>query len=274
MLPQRSLCGLLAVLILILLLLPSSDVCALPLLVADDSRGLWTVDTDTGQAIRIGSTGATLTDIALASDGRLFGISFRDLYAIDPGTGATTLIGSLGVSDANALEFGSGGVLYLATRGGQLRSVDLDTGSTTFVMSSGPSSGDLALGPDGALYMTSGIAGLDPDVLMRLDVAAGTRTALGSIGFAEVFGLVFAEPAPPVVLVANEEENGIVDGLFGLTIFGEVLRIDTGSGAGTILGVTSPALRAVGATVVPEAQTLVLLGAGLAGLAFLRRRAG
>ena len=67
---------------------------AAPILYIDDENGvLGTVDVATGVATVIGSTGVALTDIAFAPTGELYGISFTDLYKINPNTGAAKLIG-------------------------------------------------------------------------------------------------------------------------------------------------------------------------------------
>ena len=88
---------------------------ALPVVYIDDSAGLLgKVDVQTGATTIIGATGVALTDIAFDASGNLFGVSFTDFYKINPLTAATTLVGSLGVNDANSLVFGSDGTLYSA----------------------------------------------------------------------------------------------------------------------------------------------------------------
>jgi hypothetical protein len=50
-----------------------------------------------GQVITIGPIGADLTDIALAPSGQLYGINrSSDLYTVNQGTGAATLVGPVG----------------------------------------------------------------------------------------------------------------------------------------------------------------------------------
>ncbi len=68
-----------------------------PILTVSTGGGqLANVDVATGTTTVLGNTGVVLTDIAFSPTGDLFGISFNDLYKVNPTTGATTLVGSLG----------------------------------------------------------------------------------------------------------------------------------------------------------------------------------
>lgn len=59
------------------------------------SGDIYTWDMSNNQFSYQVSTGVQLTDIAIAPDGRLYGISFTGLYQIDPNTGQTVYIGAL-----------------------------------------------------------------------------------------------------------------------------------------------------------------------------------
>src|SRR5262245_39407490 len=81
----------------------------------DDANGvLGTVDVATGAVTVIGPMGQTMTDTAFDPAGNLYGITFNQLFSINKTTGAASLIGNLGISDANALVFASNGTLYTA----------------------------------------------------------------------------------------------------------------------------------------------------------------
>ena len=112
---------------------------------AVSSTDLYTIDVSIGAATLVGFLGAggLFIDIAASCDGLLYGYDLSDdnFYSIDPVTGAATIIGALWY-DAN---FGQGmsfdystGILYLSsfnngTFTGQLRSVDVATGTSTLV---------------------------------------------------------------------------------------------------------------------------------------------
>lgn len=159
---------------------------AAPMYVHDSVGILGKVDTGTGAVSVIGDLGVTLTDIAFDPLGRLFGVSFTDLYSVDVASAATTLIGGLGISGANALVFGKDGTLYSAgTTSGMLYTIDPLTGASTALGDTGfASGGDLAfVGSDLFLASTSG-------QLVRLDQSTPSASvAVGSFGLSSVFGI-------------------------------------------------------------------------------------
>lgn len=126
-----------------------------PVLTVSTGGGqLANVDVATGTTTVLGNTGTVLTDIAFSPTGDLFGISFNGLYKVNPTTGATILVGSLGwAGTANALVFGSDGTLYMASN--TLYTVSTTSATTTAIGSIGfQSGGDLAF-VGGNLYMAS-----------------------------------------------------------------------------------------------------------------------
>ena len=156
----------------------------------------------------------------LAWDGNtLYGVTFSQLLRVDVASGAITVIGPLGVGDMNALTFDKSGNLYGAGNGGAFYTINKATGAASNV---GPmgffSSGDLAFTADGTLYAAGTLDPFGPDSLIRIDLATGKGTAVGSIGFGLVFGL-------------NVQGNV----LYGLTSAGQLLTINTASGAGTLV---------------------------------------
>ena len=172
-------------------------------------------------------TDTKLADLAPASpitdlawDGStLYGVTFSQLLKIDVASGAITVVGSLGVGDMNALTFDKNGNLYGAGNGGAFYTVNKATGAASNV---GPmgffSSGDLAFTADGTLYAAGTLDPFGPDSLIRIDLGTGKGTAVGSIGFNLVFGL---------------NVQGSV--LYGLTSAGQLLTINTSTGAGTLV---------------------------------------
>lgn len=192
----------------------ATPVDAAPVLWVGDSSGfLGTVDVANGDVTVIGHMGLTMTDIAFDPLGNLYGISFTELYQIDPSTAAVTLIGSTGIA-SNSLVFDAAGNLYTANDA--LYRLDPLSGAATLLGNGGVdyvSSGDLAF-VAGSLFLSAS----GGDDLIRLDRNNGAASLVGSIGYASVFGLA-------------TDNNVDLYGLAGT----DVLTIDPVSGAGSVL---------------------------------------
>jgi hypothetical protein len=113
------------------------------------------------------NTGNGLDAFKFRKDGVLFGVSFTDLYTIDPSTAATTHVGSLGVSadpqdhESIDLAFDANGNLFFTATVGET-----------------PSTGNGPTGGTSTLY--------------SVNTATGLATTIGPIGFG-VLGTEFAE---------------------------------------------------------------------------------
>lgn len=185
-----------------------------PILYIHDSSGrLGTVDVATGATRVIGNMGVVLTDIAFSSSGDLYGMSFTGFYRIDPQTAATAFIGNHGIPSGNALVFSQEGILYAAGgRSTSLFQIDPSTGDATALGNMGFSSaGDLAF-KNGILYLSS-----TTDQLVRVSLSTYQGTAVGAIGFTEVFGLATGD-------------DSVLYGVAGTEIF----SLDAATGVGTL----------------------------------------
>ncbi|MFP5269718.1 PEP-CTERM sorting domain-containing protein [Coleofasciculus sp.] len=229
-----------------------------------------TIDTATGNFTPFINSDPSFTDLALSTDGDLFGVTFSQLYSINQSQGVSSLIGGLGVNDINALGFSTNNQLYAAGTSGNFYTVDTSSGNTSLVarISGFSSSGDLVFNPDNNQFLaTSRSSSTDTLLSIALD---GTATQIGNIGFVDVFGLFF--------------EDGT---LFGYTANRQQITINTNTGAGTFnQNVTGSSGQIFGAaslpstgpstepsTSVPEPTSILsLLAVGVVGTASTLKR--
>ncbi len=155
----------------------------------------------------------------ILSNPELYAVSFSALYRLNRTTGIATEIGLLGNTGVNALAFDRTGTLYAATLTGELLVIDLNSGTvlkTVVLTPAVASSGDVAFLPDGRLVAT--VLSNGGDDLVEISTATGAVRTIGPVGFYGVFGLS--------VFGGN---------LWGLTVQGELLRLDPSSGRGTLI---------------------------------------
>jgi len=168
-----------------------------------------------------------ITDLALAPDGSLWGVSFTRLYLIDKATAIAVDRGALGLSDVNALGADVQGRLYGATQFGRFIQINASTGTASAIGLLGAgyaSDGDLAFAPDGVLFGTLRTS-IGTSVLVTINTATGAATPIGTVsgvGITDVWGLAF-EGARLI---------GFTSGSGG---HGEVIEINRTTGRGTII---------------------------------------
>jgi len=242
----------------------TSQAMASPTLWAHDSSGmLGTIDIATGNVTVIGDMGVVMTDIAFDPQGGLWGLSFTDLYRINPQTAETTLIGPHHIQQGNALVFDNNGALYGAGAGSfNLFSIDAQTGAASSLGTTGSlSAGDLAF-YHGELYLSSTY-----NELVRIDLNNNAQgTIVGNLGFSSVYGLATADN----------------DTLYGIS-FSRIFSVNVATGSGTeILNYSGQGLgNSFGSSFITESQSspvplppnIILLGAFLPFMMVFRKRA-
>jgi outer membrane protein assembly factor BamB len=235
-----------------------------PMFVTDSANNLLLVDVASGSVSQVGSTAGQLTDIAFASDGRLFGITSTYVYEIEPTTGWSTLLGPHGLGGPvnsrglDALAFGHDGVLY-AAGDDAIASIDTTTGEGTLLgnLSGFRSAGDIAVDAAGRLLLTT-----DSGMLVEVDPDGTGAVPVGDIPFSDVYAIA----------------RGNDGTIYGLRSTGDVLTIDGATGAGQVVTTLNPGFligRPFGGSFqphpVPEPSAM-LIAAGMALIATRRRR--
>lgn len=209
------------------LILGVSIAIASEIYVGDSAGNIGVVDTDSGvvsglfNPVGVGA----FTDIALAPNGNLYGITFTSLYSIDIAAGTATFIGNNGATNLNALVIANDGTACaMGPTSNNLFTIDLGTGIATSIGSTGfYSDGDLQFDYMGNLYLagsTTPNGGDSTSKLFLIDTANPASSSLvGDIGIDDVYGLSFA--------------NGKMFGAAGTDVF----EIDLATGA-QVIGTT------------------------------------
>jgi hypothetical protein len=174
---------------------------------AHSDAKLYTVDPETLQVTLVGDFVWTdeypvdsMTDIAIDSQGRMVGISFDKVYAVNPATAVVTYLADLdrsfnGMSFISTNEMNGGGeVLVAAALDGSFYRLDPVTGQSTAIGNYGAdmaSSGDIVSVTGFGTVATVTKADSTTDWLVRVDPATGVASPIGDTGVSGIWGLGF-----------------------------------------------------------------------------------
>jgi hypothetical protein len=192
---------------------------------------LYRVDTTSYTVTRVGdfNAGDQMTDLAVTPAGAVYTISFTALYSVNATTAKATLVANLSGSGNNSMTFLANGKLLVADSSGAVTQVDPTNGAQSSVGTFGSgfsSSGDLVGVASGIMYGISstsqgGGSASSNNVLLRVDTTTGQATAVGPMGFGDVWGLAYAQSH-----------------VLAFTNSGQIIRIDPATGAGQLLSNT------------------------------------
>lgn len=197
----------------------------------DQDCFLYRLEVATGNAVLVGAIGRTcVADLVFCGQG-LYGcrwikdVNASELLRIDPATGRGTVIGRIGYGLYGLAYHAGRHTLYGTGSNRQLIAVDLATGAGRLIAGAYPRPlSEIAIRPDGRAYVTYIDAG-DRKILATLDLDSGAIAGIGALSCADldVWAMDFCG-----------------DDLYAVTRNGQLLRIDTATGAGSLMAETWP----------------------------------
>ena len=217
---------------------------------------LYTLDLATGQASFVGALTTDVYDIAFVGS-QLYGINQEEgskttkLVKINSATGEVTEVGDIGFSVVGLAYNAQEETLY-ASAAKKLIAIDLKTGhgkpAITFSRSR-RSCGEVAFDRHGNGYIS--LIGSDQKKFLAIcNYKTKTIKTIGNIGFPDLASMEFI----------GDELYGVTGNFFDLGQDGQIIRIDTKTGQGTVVTTTTPLGRWAGITVgepVAEVATAI-----------------
>ena len=210
---------------------------------------LYQLDLDTGKAELVGAITSDVYDIAFVDD-QLFGLDQEEnsdttrLVEIDPATGEVTVIGDIGFHVVGLAYNRQRNTLY-ASAAKQLITIDLETGrgKPAFNVSRNERvCGEVAFDHNGLAYIT--LIGTDhKKLLASCDLDKKRAKIIGDTGFPDLGSMEFV----------GDVLYGVTGNFFDLGKDGQVIRIDTTTGKGTLVTTTDPLGRWAGITISQSA---------------------
>ncbi len=164
-----------------------------------------------------------LTDIAVSSEGELYGSTFDQLVRVDSASGTVEPVAFFSQGPVNALTFLPDGRLLAADLEGRVSIVDIETGvaRTVATYPTGQvSSGDLAVAADGTVYAATTTS--VNEFLVSIDTVTGEVEILSSVLPLTVYGLI-PDPGGGLLGLIHESTTGDCSQ-------GELVELDTSGG--------------------------------------------
>ncbi|MCC5644044.1 hypothetical protein LC607_14015 [Nostoc sp. CHAB 5824] len=219
--------------------------------VSNELSKLYTLDLVTGKATFIGEIVTEVSDIAFVGS-QLYGLDQDGdktrLVKIDLNSGDATVIGDIGFATSGLAYNRQRHTLY-ATTAKQLIAINLETGKGTPVVTvtdENYNCGEVAFDADGKAYIT--LIGYDKKKLLASsNLDTGEVKTIGDIGFADLASMEFI----------GNILYGVTGNFFNLGKDGQLIRIDTTTGIGTLVAITDPIGRWAGISIYEPATEVI-----------------
>jgi prenyltransferase beta subunit len=218
--------------------------------VTNELSKLYTLDLATGKATFVSEIVTEVYDIAFVGS-QLYGLD-RDgdktrLVKIDLNSGDATVIGDIGNACAGLAYNRQRNTLY-ATTAKQLIAINLETGKGTPVVTVADKDhncAEVAFDADGKAYITL-IGYNKKKLLASLNLETSKVHIIGNIGFPNIASMEFV----------GDVLYGVTGNFFNLGKNGQLIRIDTTTGKGTLVTMTEPKGRWAGISIYEPATVV------------------
>ena len=230
---------------------------------AGQQSRLYELNIKTGKATLIGEIGTDIYDLALIGSD-LYALDKRDfktrrtmnLIKVDRRSGATQVVGNIGYDLVGMAYNPNRGKLYAtAHQNYQIIEIDLNTGKGKVAVTLSDRDrlvGEIAFNSEGALYIT--LTGTDlKKYLATCNLDAGEVKLIGDTYFPGLASMKFVGNTLYGV-------GGQYEGVGGSN--GQLIRIDTNTGSGSLLFKTEPALCWAGMAILEQSTVTVGSGSG------------
>ena len=211
---------------------------------------LYTLDLATGKASFVGEIVTEVSDIAFVGS-QLYGLDREGdktrLVKIDLNSGDVTVISDIGQPCAGLAYNRQRNTLY-ATTAKQLIAINLETGKGTPVVTVADKDyncGELAFDADGKAYITL-IGYNKKKLLASLNLETSKVHIIGDIGFPNIASMEFV----------GNVLYGVTGNFFNLGKNGQLIRINTTTGKGTLVTMTEPKGRWAGISIYEPATVV------------------
>ncbi|OKH54625.1 hypothetical protein NIES2101_07410 [Calothrix sp. HK-06] len=219
--------------------------------VSNELSKLYALDLTTGKASFLGEIFTEVSDIAFVGS-QLYGLDREGnktkLVKIDINSGDAITIGDIGFPCAGLAYNRQRQILY-ATTAKQLIAINIETGKGTpavTVAGKDYNCGEVAFDANGKGYITL-ISYDKKKLLASCNLDTGEVTIIGDIGFADVASLEFVD----------DVLYGVTGNFFKLGKDGQLIRINTKTGKGSLVTLTDPIGRWAGISIYEPATAVV-----------------
>ncbi|MEB3282389.1 MAG: hypothetical protein VKK42_26075 [Lyngbya sp.] len=210
---------------------------------------LYTLDLSTGKVTKVGEIGFEVSDIVFVEN-RLYGVAGKEesstsqLIEIDRKTGQGKLIGDLGCIVVG-LSYNLVNKTLYGTNAKQLVAINTQTGRgqpALTVADEEYNCGEVAFDRNGKTYITL-IGSNRKKLLATCDLNSKAKPKIiGDIGYPNLASMKFF----------GDTLYGVTGSFFNLGKDGQLLKIDTKTGAATLIGITDPISRWAGMSIYQE----------------------